>query len=155
MQSPPVLPSNILRLMSPEDRRKYAKGQFTPEETCERIAAGEEKLLHKQFLNWLLRHEIDYRHSRMDKRTRDQVGMPDFHVWRGTRHCFVEMKSDGGRLRPEQEAFLARQARRGTPVLVTNSYKDACNFVIETLGLDLLELGRPLVEVFAAEEQKL
>jgi hypothetical protein len=133
-----LVPENILKCMSASDRRKYAKGQFTAMEVYERVAAKEEKQEHKRFIGWLDRHDLDYTHSRMDKPATIKVGTPDFHVWKGERHCFVEFKSEFGKLRQAQKDFLARQCERGTPVLVTQSYIEAAQFVVTTLGLDLL-----------------
>ena len=133
-----LVPENILKCMNAEDRRKYAKGQYTVEEVYERAAISDEKKEHKRFISWLRRRDLDFTHSRMDKRSTIAVGTPDFHVWRGEKHCFVEFKSEFGKLSQAQKDFIARQCERGTPVLVTQSYREAADFVVQTLGLDLL-----------------
>jgi VRR-NUC domain len=131
-----LVPENILNCMSAEDRRKYAKGQYTAEEVYQRVAAKDEKQEHNRFMSWLHRRDLDYMHSRTDKPATIQKGISDFHVWRGERHCFIEFKSELGRLSPEQKDFIARQCERGTPILVTQSYIEAGHFVVETLGLE-------------------
>lgn len=134
-----LVPENILRCMSAEDRRRYAKGQFTAMEVYERVAAKDEKKEHNRFISWLRRHDLDYTHSRTDKRSTIQKGVADFHIWKGERHCFVEFKSEFGKLSQEQKDFLARQCERGTPVLVSQSYIEASHFVVETLRLEPIE----------------
>lgn len=145
-----LVPPNILKCMSAEDRRKYAKGQYTVEEVYERVAVKDERKEHKYFVSWLDRHDLDYTHCRMDKRTTIKVGTPDFHVWKAERHCFVEFKSEFGKLSQKQKDFIARQCERGTPVLVTQSYMEAARFVVDTLGL---EQGETLVSL--AEQGRL
>lgn len=139
-----LVPENILKCMSASDRRKYAKGQFTAQEVYAKVANKDEKQEHNRFIGWLHRHELDYTHSRTDKPATIQKGQADFHVWRGERHCFVEFKSELGRLSPEQKEFIARQCERGTPILVTQSYIEAGQFVVTTLGL---EQGETLVSL--------
>src|ERR1700676_5059664 len=114
-----LISENILKLMSEEDRQLIAKGQLTSEQALDKFCRREEKELHKQFESWLMLHDVDYTHARMDRRSTIQVGTADFHVWRGKRHAFIEFKSESGKLRPAQEEFLARQEKRGTPILVT------------------------------------
>jgi hypothetical protein len=131
----PVLPENILRWMVKEDRDKYAKGQLTADEALDRFARKEEASLHKLFINWLLLHDLDYDHSRMDKPATIKKGRADFHVWKAAKHCFVEFKSEHGRLKPHQKAFVERQQERGTPILVTTSFLEATHFVSRVLEL--------------------
>lgn len=134
------LPENILRWMAKEDREKYVKGQLTMAEALEKYGRQEERKLHKVFINWLLLHDLDYDHSRMDKRATIQKGRADFHVWRGLNHCFVEFKSEHGRLSKEQIAFVTRQHDKHTPILVTTSFVEATQFVSRVLALELLGL---------------
>jgi hypothetical protein len=131
-----LIPENILKCMSASDRRKYAKGQFTAMEVYEKVAKKDEKQEHNRFIGWLNRHDLDYTHSRTDKRATIKVGTPDFHVWHSARHCFIEFKSEFGKLSQAQKNFIARQCERGTPILVTQSYIEASQFVVNTLGLE-------------------
>jgi hypothetical protein len=131
-----LVPENLLKLMSPEDRRLVAKGQLTAEQALDKFCRREEKELHRQFESWLMRHEVDYTHARMDKPSTIEVGTADYHVWRGIRHAFIEFKSEHGKLRKEQEEFVARQLRYGTPILVTKDYSVACAFVRSVLFIE-------------------
>lgn len=137
----PLIPENILKRMNQADREKYAKGQLTSEEALDKWARDEEKKIHRLFINWLLLHELDYDHSRMDKRATIKKGRADFHVWKGLNHCFVEFKSEHGRLRPEQKVFVARQIERKTPIIVTSSFSEATQFVSRVLWLEPLGSG--------------
>jgi hypothetical protein len=130
-----ILPENILRWMTAEDRRKYAKGQMTQEQAIDKFCRREEKALQKQFRLWCLLHQayLDFSHARMDKPTTTEVGLLDFHVWTAKRHCFVEWKSEHGRLSDAQKAFIARQGKLGVPTLVTNSFTEATAFVRTSL----------------------
>lgn len=139
-----VLSENILKCMSKEDREKYAKGQLTSDEALDKWARDQERKVHNLFVNWLLLHDLDYDHSRMDKKTTSKKGRPDFHVWKGLYHCFVEFKSEHGRLRPEQKEFLKRQIAKGTPVLVTTSFVEAIRFVIDAFALEWIQVSLPV-----------
>jgi hypothetical protein len=133
-----LLPANILKWMVKEDRDKYAKGQLTADEALDRFAKREERNLHKLFINWLLLHDLDYDHSRMDKPATIKKGRADFHVWKAILHCFVEFKTEHGRLSPEQIAFVTRQREKHTPILVTTSFLEATQFVSRVLELEPL-----------------
>lgn len=134
-----VLPENILKCMSKEEREKYAKGQLTSEEALDKWARNQERKVHNLFINWLLLHELDYDHSRMDKKATIKKGRADFHVWKGRFHCFVEFKSEHGRLRPEQKDFVERCQAKGVPILVTTSFVEATRFVNEALSLQWVQ----------------
>lgn len=122
--------------MNPEDRRLYAKGQLTTDQALDRFAGREEKKLQRLYNDWLLLNDLDFTNPRMDKATTVKKGTPDFHFWRGEKHGFVEFKSQYGRLSQEQKDFIARQCERGTAVLVTGSFDEACEFTRKTLGLE-------------------
>lgn len=157
-----LLSDNILRCLSPEDRERYAKGQLTSQEAAKKGEVRQEKELHKLYESWLGLHDLDYCHPRMDAPTTIKKGIADFHVWRGIFHCFIEFKTEHGKLSPEQVQFQSRQLALGTPSLVTTSYEEACEFTLKSLFPALQETnpnpsvpskpspatGKPLVEVF-------
>jgi hypothetical protein len=129
-----VLPDNILRWMSAEDRKHYAKGQLTAQEAIAKCGAREEGELHKLYESWLNLHDFDFCHARMDRPTTIKKGISDFHVWRSLRHCFIEFKADHGVLSKEQVRFINRQLAQGTPVLITTSFVEACDFTLMSLS---------------------
>jgi hypothetical protein len=133
-----ILPENILKCMRPEDRRKYAKGQLSAEQAMDSFCKREEKKLHKEFELWCLsmRDYLDYSHARMDKPTTLEIGLADFHVWTAHHHCFVEFKSEHGRLSKAQERFITNQLQLGVPILVTTSFVGATQFVRRELFLE-------------------
>jgi hypothetical protein len=133
------LPENILKRMLKADREEYAKGQLTSDEALDKWARKEEGKLHNLFINWLLLHDLDYDHSRMDKPSTIKRGRADFHVWKARLHCFVEFKSEHGRLKPHQKEFVERQQAKGVPILVTTSFVEATRFVIAVFALEWIQ----------------
>jgi hypothetical protein len=138
------LPENILKCMTKGEREKYTGGQLTLAEALDKWARKEEGKLHRLFINWLLLHELDYDHSRMDKPSTIKKGRADFHVWKGPLHCFVEFKSEHGKLKPHQKEFVERQQTRGTPILVTTSFVEATRFVIAVFALEWIQVSLPV-----------
>src|SRR5215475_22904 len=149
-----LVPDNYLKLMSPEDRRKYAKGQLTKEEAIDKAAARDEKLLRNQYMSWLSRHQIEYCHAHFAKRSTINIGLPDFHVWKGSRHCFIEFKSIYGRLSKEQADWWGRNVEQGIEGIITSSYSQACKFVIDTLGLEILKTAQNLFGTHGLDEER-
>src|SRR5260221_14180151 len=115
-----LLPENFIRWMTASDRRKFAKGQYTIEETIDRASKAQEKELHGNFMSFLNRMELQYCHSIWGKKATIQPGLPDFHVWRATLHCFVEFKGEHGRLSEVQKEVFSKMTDEGTPLLVTS-----------------------------------
>lgn len=138
------LPENILKRMVKADREKYVRGQLTMEEALDKWARDQEKKLHNLFINWLLLHELEYDHSRMDRKATIQKGRADFHIWKGRLHCFVEFKSEHGRLKPHQKEFVERQQAKGVPILVTTSFVEATRFVIAVFALEWIQTSLPV-----------
>jgi hypothetical protein len=70
-----VLPENILRCMSPKDRK--AIGQKTASEALSAGEAKSERILQGQCVNLLRLHGIEVLWHRTDKRSAATVGWPD------------------------------------------------------------------------------
>lgn len=70
-----VLPENILKCMSPADRK--AIGQMTASEASAKSEAKSERDLQQQIISLLRLKGIEPNVSRMDKRKTDRVGWPD------------------------------------------------------------------------------
>jgi len=76
---------------------------------------------HQQFLGYLERNEYAYAHSRTDKPTTTNLGVPDFLVGA----LALEFKLPGNKLSPEQETWRRRHEARGHPYFVVSSYPQA------------------------------
>jgi len=104
-----VLPQNIVDRMSQEDRAAYAKtvgypnAGLTSNEAREKAIVKDEKELQKQVAGYLRMLGLWYAQSRMDRRTANTVGTPDFiTVYKG-QPVFWECKTPwAAKLRPEQ-----------------------------------------------------
>lgn len=121
-----VIPENILKCMSPEDRRKH--GQKTAAEVLAQGEAKSEKELQKQIVALLRLKGVEVNVSRMDKRKTDVVGWPDLTfcvyamapqmVFAGLSEalpkawqvfpCLWEIKMPKGELTPEQQKIGIR-----------------------------------------------
>lgn len=125
-----IVAKHIWDKMSPADQKLYQVGCQT-EEDREKWHQGREKEMHDQFSSWLDRNGFlkKYIHPRMDKKTGIGKGVFDFTIWKAGRVCFVEFKTNKGRLSEDQTVFLAAQLFDRTPVLVAHSYEDAVAFV--------------------------
>ena len=65
-------------------------------------------------------------HSRMDRRTTNAVGAPDFVIFMpSSRVLCIEAKRGNAKLRPEQEAAQMHLQRLGHPVLIVRSVAEA------------------------------
>lgn len=92
-----------------------------------------ESELHKQINDECSRRGWLVIHSRMDKKTTNGVGTPDFVIYgsqgssEGTQYPVVftvEAKSRTGKLRPEQAAMIAQAARFGHTIHVVRSFEE-------------------------------
>ncbi len=106
-----VLPDNILRRMDPKDRASLGKAGVTAAEAVEKQLNQTEREVHKDIANYLRQHDVWFSHSRMDRKTTQALGVPDFVF------CYVsvenmvalvptavEVKVGGRKLTSEQES---------------------------------------------------
>ena len=112
-----ILPDNVLKLIDPADRRRYAAGQLTAEEAQAKAAARLERDEQRVMAGWLAFQEqaglLCYDWSRTDKRATCRRGMPDFKIYRQNRALLAEMKIGPAKLSADQEAMRARFERTG------------------------------------------
>jgi len=101
-----VLPENILRCMTPEDRAEL--GQRTSAETVEEWEIRNERDLHKAIRSLLSLRDIEWVESRMDKRTTQRKGVPDFIFSVNGQAIAWEIKTPAGKLSLVQERMLER-----------------------------------------------
>jgi hypothetical protein len=131
-----IVPKHIWEKMNPADQQHYNAGHVTDAD-LENWFKGLEKDMHDQFAGWLERNGFHkkYIHARMDKKTGIGRGVFDFTIWHHGRICFVEFKTDKGRVSEEQTEFLAAQIADRTPAMVAHSYQDAVRFVEDVFDL--------------------
>lgn len=131
------LPDNILRRMSPQDRKPMGKAGMTSDEALTKAIARSERDLQGQISNWLNLKGIWFYNARMDKKTTAKVGTPDFLL------CFTEMvgstefrrptalevKFGNGRLSIEQEQTKRRMEANGWRYHVVRSLIEVIEIV--------------------------
>lgn len=99
-------------------------GQMTAEEGLAAFASREEKELHKLIYQELTRNSIVPIHSRMDKRTTNVRGLPDFlFVYHGVPYA-IEAKAPKGQLSPEQMRTIVRMEENGWHCHVVRSFDE-------------------------------
>lgn len=128
-----TLPSEVLRLMRPEDRPKGATG-LLPEERHEKAVAGLERELQAQIRGLLDRQGIAYGWSRTDKKTRGTVSWPDFVFALPGKPIAWECKMQGEKLRADQEIMRGRMVSNGWRYSVITSYEQALTELTALMG---------------------
>lgn len=119
--------------MSPTDRALIGRPALTRPERQEKAGIAQERDLHKLIWNELLRREIFAIHSRMDKRTTNAVGTPDFCMAINGRPVAMEVKLPGNTLSDDQEKVRSRMIRNGWLYFVVFSFDEAIS-AIESLA---------------------
>lgn len=139
----------IAKLMSEADKARYAPDVARTVANNGLILAREatklnslEREEHRIFSHWLSLHGYRaYAHSRTDKKTRQNSGVPDYQVFRKptgpnpteVAECIlIDFKQPGKRLSEEQEHW-ARHASGKVHVL--NTALEAIDLVIRLFGL--------------------
>jgi len=119
-----LIPPNIARLMSQEDREKYVAGQ----------AVGPEPVEQGKFAKYLKDQwksgRLEYDWQRTDKRATARRGRPDFFIFlSGPTTLAIELKGPDGVLSVEQAAFLKNLARLAHRTFIAHSAAQAIRFV--------------------------
>lgn len=136
--NPTQLPDNVLKRMSPADRKRLGKSGRTGDDCKRDQEHVSEREIHRQIEQWLNSKGIVYRHDRMDRKTTGTVGWPDFtFVWtEGTTvvnrmqwAIGVEVKVPGGKCSQEQLYCHALMGLNGWRVFVVHSLAE----IIENL----------------------
>lgn len=113
-------------MMSDSDRTQLGRLGRTEDEVRQELDAKAERQLMKQVTAVLDRWGIAWNASRMDRRTTCRTGWPDltFALKDASGHaipCAVELKSQTGRLRPDQSEMLEKLSANGWRVAVIRS----------------------------------
>jgi hypothetical protein len=100
-----LITEGMLKCMRADQRKPMGKAGRTIEEIDEANAVEFERDLQRDIANYLRQRNITAISSRMDKRTRNTKGCPDFLFAINGRPIAIEAKRPGGKLRPDQEAM--------------------------------------------------
>ena len=99
----PLVPSpGFLAALPPEEQERLGLGPISQEKARQRWRTGQEKELQKLVWSWLNLHHYPIFGARMDKRTRNTLGQPDFITCVQGQFLAIECKADGQTLSPEQ-----------------------------------------------------
>jgi hypothetical protein len=90
--NPPLLPENLLKCISPADRKQLGKGGLTAQECQDRFASRTERAEAKLFAQWLTGRELLFIQARADRKSTIRVGWPDFTILGDGRTLLLEMK---------------------------------------------------------------
>ena len=133
----PLIPENLLRLMSPADKKQYGRAGWTVAEVQERVDLRLERKLHAEFSGFLRRHEFSLViHTDPRKRSPIRPGWPDFSIF-GTRGLtlFIELKVGQNQCTAVQEEVIAELRAAGFTALVLHTYKDAVEATLDFFSL--------------------
>jgi hypothetical protein len=129
--TPPVLPLNIIRCMSKDDRNTLGKAGDLPEEINKKIKDRLEKDLHSEVSRYLKILGIPFVYSRTDKRSYlVPTGWADLTLcYKGMFVC-IELKT-GSKLSPEQQCCREEILRAGGRYLVARQTSEVKDFLRE------------------------
>jgi hypothetical protein len=135
-----IIPDNLLRLMSPADRKQYGRAGWTLEECQARVDGRIERKEHNIVTSYCNRHEIPCIHSATHKRPTNNVGLPDFIIlWRN--HALIgEMKIGKRKLSDGQIRMAAALQVASNDVHIWHDAAEAIRAIqswIETLDKQL------------------
>lgn len=120
------LPDRILDKIDLAERKASGLGLTAAEGEAEQNITLERNE-QARFRSWLERNELPYAWSRTDKKTRTNLGVPDFTI-----ACFrlaIEFKLNGRKLTPEQERWKALHEARGGTYNIVPSYVEAVKVI--------------------------
>lgn len=107
------------------------KAGVTSAEAQSKHDAVAEREVHKHIANWLRQHDIWFCHSRMDRKTTNQNGCPDFlFVWQPVYAIVapvpmaIEVKVGNNKLSEEQKRVRLDMIRNGWNYHVVSSLDD-------------------------------
>ncbi len=118
------LPDHVLRKLNKADRPKGVAG-MTKKEIEVLNDERTEKDIHDNIEAYLRRNAIPYDHSRMDKRTTNKRGHPDFSIYLCNHVLFIEVKKPDGKLSEVQKERIDELQKAGCMVWLCFSYEEA------------------------------
>ena len=130
-----ALPDNILRRMQREDRPSGNAG-LTSQEAGEKCCKKLEREVHKEISRWLNLHNIPNFHSRVDRPSQIDPGLPDYALAVAGVPICLEVKVGGNKLRPEQVHQKAMLEANGWLYHVVSSLPEVITIVHSFLHND-------------------
>jgi hypothetical protein len=131
-----IIPENLLRLMSPKDRRQYGRGGWTAEDVHARVDLRLERKLHAEFSGFLRRHEFHLViHADPRRKSQLPAGWPDFTIFHEGKTLLLEFKTSQNTLSEIQKEVIASLLKEGFTVLVLRNYPDAVDATLEFFSL--------------------
>ena len=91
-----LLPDNVLRCLSPDERHKLGKAGLTCDEAVGRAEVRNERKLQQQVAQFLDLKGVPYCWQRTDRKATGRPGTPDFIFCLKGRFCAIECKSARG-----------------------------------------------------------
>lgn len=135
-----VIPTNVLRLMPPEERARLGKAGVLPEEALANAEIRLERDLQIRLRALLGLRGIAYQQSRMDKKTTGTVGWPDFTFAVNGRPVAWECKLPGKDLDEDQVRVIEQMKANGWDVRVIRSVEQAMGHLRE---FDVIGVSEP------------
>ena len=130
-----VLPENILRCMSAEDRATHAKlvghpnAGKTSDELRQSAINKDEKAAQKEIANYLRMKGIEFINPAMNKKSPLPEGWPDFTLALPKHPIGLEVKVWGQKPRPEQEARHQKMRNNGWNVFVVSGVAEVVDIL--------------------------
>lgn len=128
------IPNHILKRMKKEDRPKGIEG-MTSDEIEGLNERKTEQAIHHDIISFLRRNCIPYDHSRMDRKSTNTLGHPDFSIYMHNRVLFLEIKKQGGKLSEEQIKRIEHLGASGNTVFTCYSYDSSIEKIKEFFSL--------------------
>lgn len=128
---PAEITDRIRRLMDPNERKGLGKYGETTNEAITRRTRKLERRIHDDFVSFLRRHNLPFRHDNPTKASTGPVGYPDFFVGpRESRGFFIEFKCRPNRLTPEQADYIEFLRANGNLVIVAEEITEGSAYTV-------------------------
>jgi hypothetical protein len=131
-----IIRSNLLKLMSRQDRKEFGKAGLLPEECGRKTDNRAEIEMHNLFKGFLYRRRLRYIYANPNKRSPLPPGWPDFSVYGPiAKTLFIEFKTPTGVISEDQRQVMESLAIIGHTVYIPHSYEEARDLTGKHFGL--------------------
>ena len=122
----PITPLQLQEMQARLSRNKVREAQPEPEG----VPPGEEiEKLHDPTIKWCREHRAAYIHARTDRKSTIGVGVCDFVIAYKGEVFFIEYKTAGKKLRPEQMAFKLLLEMNGRELHVLRDFNSFISLI--------------------------